>query len=198
LEIAKMLALAAPEQGPTLAIELCLFFNFSSTCNTTFSVLTLGAPITQVVANADVGSLDGQVFSEMNVRSLNSDSFLCQMICQNFLGGLCPLPPTSPLDLKGWFAKPKPNPLPAPKKPSGERLKVVHLSDLHIDASMSNQCLFSSEADCFAIGFANGAEANCTSGLCCRTNNINTMSPNKTMFPAPRFGAYRWYASYDR
>ncbi|KIM88956.1 hypothetical protein PILCRDRAFT_813955 [Piloderma croceum F 1598] len=155
LEIAKMLALAAPEQGPTLAIELCLAFNFSSTCETTFSVLTLGAPITQVVANADVGSLDGQ------------------MICQSFLGGLCPLPPTSPLDLKGWFAKPKPNPLPAPKKPSGERLKVLHISDLHIDSR-----------------YANGAEANCTSSLCCRANNFNTMSPNKTVFPAPRFGAY--------
>jgi sphingomyelin phosphodiesterase len=143
-----MLAMAAPEQGPSLAVELCLFFNFSSTCEKSFNVLTLGAPITQVVANADVGSLDGQVLLEMNVMSLYSDNFLYQMICQQFLGGLCPLPPTSPLDLKGWFAKPKPNPLPAPKKPSGERIKVIHMSDLHIDSSTSRLCLFSSEADC--------------------------------------------------
>ena len=32
-----------------------------------------------------------------------------------------------------WFAKPKPNPLPVLKQPSGERLKVLHVSDLHID-----------------------------------------------------------------
>lgn len=59
---------------------------------------------------------------------------LYQLLCQNFLN-LCPLPPTSPLNLTGWFAKPKPDPLPAPKQPSGKRLKVLHVSDLHLDAS---------------------------------------------------------------
>lgn len=46
------------------------------------------------------------------------------------------MPPTVPLDLTGWFAKPKPNPLPPPKQPSGERLKVLHISDIHIDPRM--------------------------------------------------------------
>jgi len=55
-----------------------------------------------------------------------------QLICSEFLR-LCPLPTTSPLDLSGWFSKPKPNPLPPLKKPTGQRLKVLHLSDLHID-----------------------------------------------------------------
>ena len=41
-------------------------------------------------------------------------------------------------------------------------------------------------------GYANGAEANCTSGLCCRENNHNAQSPNQTVFPAPRYGAYLW------
>lgn len=54
------------------------------------------------------------------------------MLCENFLG-FCPLPPVSPLNLTGWFAKPKPDRLPAPKKPSGKRLKVLHLSDVHLD-----------------------------------------------------------------
>ena len=54
------------------------------------------------------------------------------MICALQLG-LCPVPPTVPLNMTGWFAKPKPNPLPPPKQPSGERLKVVHLSDTHMD-----------------------------------------------------------------
>ena len=43
------------------------------------------------------------------------------------------MPPTLPLNLTDWFAKPKPNPLPPPKQPSGERLKVLHVSDIHID-----------------------------------------------------------------
>lgn len=46
---------------------------------------------------------------------------------------MCPIPPTAPLDMTGWFAKPKPNPLPLAKQPSGERLKVIHVSDIHID-----------------------------------------------------------------
>ncbi len=55
------------------------------------------------------------------------------MICSHFLSGLCPAPTATPLNLTNWFAKPKPNPLPAAKKPSGKRMKVLHLSDMHID-----------------------------------------------------------------
>ncbi|KAI0347728.1 sphingomyelin phosphodiesterase [Trametopsis cervina] len=154
LEVGKFLAMAAPDQGPALAVALCHHFNFNSDCDTQFGILGLGAVVTQVVANADVGGLDGQ------------------MLCQNFLG-LCPLPPVSPLNLTGWFEKPKPSPLPAAKKPSGKRLKVLHLSDVHIDPR-----------------FANGAEANCTTGLCCRAGGSNSASPNHTITPAPRYGAY--------
>ncbi|KAJ6486083.1 sphingomyelin phosphodiesterase [Mycena vitilis] len=154
LEVAKFLALAAPEQGPELAVQLCFHFKFSSTCGTTYSRLALGSVITQVVANANVGGYDGQ------------------LLCQNFLN-LCPLPPASPLNLTSWFIKPKPSPLPAAKKPSGKRLKVLHLSDFHLDPR-----------------YATGAEANCTTGLCCRHNGFNSASPNTTLFPAPRFGTY--------
>jgi sphingomyelin phosphodiesterase len=67
LEVAKFLALAEPAQGPNLAVELCLRFKISSTCEDTYSVLSLGSVITQVIANADVGGLDGQVQSELKV-----------------------------------------------------------------------------------------------------------------------------------
>ncbi|KAF8177267.1 Metallo-dependent phosphatase-like protein, partial [Mycena galopus ATCC 62051] len=60
-----------------------------------------------------------------------------------------------------------------PRTPSGERLKVLHLSDFHIDPR-----------------YATGAEANCSSSLCCRENAIAKSSPNTTLFPAPRFGSY--------
>ena len=116
-----------------------------------------------------------------------------QMLCQHFISGLCPLPATTPLNLTGWFAKPKPDPLPTTKKPSGKRLKVLHLSDLHIDPRELRILLRMRACGAHRkIGYANGAEANCTSGLCCRENNFNTESPNEAVFPAPRFGAYLW------
>ncbi|KAN0117949.1 Metallo-dependent phosphatase-like protein [Russula decolorans] len=153
LQIAKSLSLAAPEQTPPFFVFLCQQFKLSSSCNSTFSATTLGSVLTQVVANANISGYDGQ------------------LICQNFVTKSCPLPPTPPLNLTGWFSKPKPNPLPPLKKPSGKRVKVLHLSDFHIDPR-----------------YATGSEGNCTSGMCCRTNNPNTNSPNKTLVPAPRYG----------
>ncbi|KAI0003863.1 Metallo-dependent phosphatase [Russula compacta] len=153
LEVAKFLSLAAPEQGPAFAVFLCQQFKLSSTCNTTYTATTLGSVLTQVFAYADVGGYDGR------------------LICSSFVSNSCSLPPTPPLNLTGWFAKPKPNPLPLRQKSSGQRLKVLHLSDFHIDPR-----------------YATGSEANCTSGLCCRANNFNTGSPNETVLPAPRYG----------
>ncbi|KAJ8084601.1 hypothetical protein PM082_003374 [Marasmius tenuissimus] len=156
LEVAKFLIMAAPEEGPKLAVELCQSFGFSNTCERTYGLLGIGSVVTQVVGNADVGGLDGQ------------------MLCQNFLN-LCPLPPTSPLNLTGWFKKPRPDPLPSVKKSTGKRVKVLHISDLHIDPR-----------------YATGSEANCTnSGFCCRENTFNAQSPNQTIFPAPRFGTFQ-------
>ena len=45
-------------------------------------------------------------------------------------------------------------------------------------------------------GYANGAEANCTSGLCCRENGYNRQSPQTPLLPAPRFGYFLWCVLY--
>ncbi|KAI6108786.1 sphingomyelin phosphodiesterase [Pisolithus croceorrhizus] len=152
--IAKMLVLAAPEQGPLLAEAICVYFNYSSTCYNEYSELALGSVFTQVVALGDMSGYDGQ------------------LICARLLS-LCPVPPTVPLNLTGWFAKPKPSPLPPSKQPSGERLKVLHVSDIHIDPR-----------------YATGYEANCTAYLCCRENVWNAASPDHVVLPAPRYGSY--------
>lgn len=161
LEVAKFLALAAPEQGTNLALALCEYFNYSSSCEKSFGPLVMGPILTQVVSFADVGGYDGQ------------------SICSQFLG-LCPAPAATTLNLTGWFAKPKPNPLPPPKQPSGQLLKVLHLSDLHIDPR-----------------YANGAEANCTSGLCCRENAYNSLSPQTPLVPASRYGSFHCDSPYS-
>ena len=61
LQVGKVLALAAPEQGPAFALFLCQQFQLSSTCNNTYSSTTLGPVITQVLAYANVSGYDGQV-----------------------------------------------------------------------------------------------------------------------------------------
>jgi sphingomyelin phosphodiesterase len=119
------------------------------------------------------------------------------MICENFVPNTCTLPPTPSLNLTGWFAKPKPNPLPPPKSPSGTRLKVLHLSDFHIDPRpsfvLSHRFLFLTNGCAMCtVGYATSSEANCTSGLCCRANNFNKGSPNNPVFPAPRYGSFLW------
>ncbi|KAG9316863.1 sphingomyelin phosphodiesterase [Chiua virens] len=154
LEVAKFLVMAAPEQGSPLAQAMCSYFDYTEDCEAAFSVLSLGYIISQVVALADVGGYDGQ------------------NLCSDF--NLCSIPPTVPLNMTGWFAKPKPNPLPAPTQPSGERLKILHISDIHMDPR-----------------YATGSEANCTSqGLCCRDNAYNLDYPDQILSPAPRYGAY--------
>lgn len=74
LEVAKFLALAAPEQGPNLAVRLCEYFDYTSDCETEYGIYTLGSPITQVIAYADVGGYDGQVCGRSVASSNPSDT----------------------------------------------------------------------------------------------------------------------------
>lgn len=61
LQVGKFLALAAPEEGPAFAVRVCEHFNFNKDCATQFGIFQLGSVVTQVIANSDVGGLDGQV-----------------------------------------------------------------------------------------------------------------------------------------
>lgn len=63
LVAAKFLVMAAPDQGPALAVRLCEYFKYSATvnCETTYGINTLASVMTQVIAAADVGGYDGQV-----------------------------------------------------------------------------------------------------------------------------------------
>lgn len=154
LEVAKFAVLAAPEIGPDLAVAACQYFDFDSECQLTYMLNNLGGVVTQLLAFADVGGYDGQA------------------ICANFLGS-CDMPLTTPLNSTEWFAKPKPDPLPTPRQPTGERLKVLHISDAHIDPR-----------------YTTGAESNCSDYLCCRPNVYSNDGPGTITVPAPRYGAY--------
>ena len=62
LEVGKFVALAAPDKSPEFFIEFCIITNNSNTCESMLGLSSgVGSAITQAVANADVGGLDGQV-----------------------------------------------------------------------------------------------------------------------------------------
>ena len=162
LNIGKIVAQVTPENVPDALVALCESTGFASntSCVGTYSAGSFGAIWTQILALADVSGLDGQ--------------YICNSLSRNF----CPAPTTSPLNTAGLFPKPKPANAAAPKA-SGERVKVLHLSDFHLDPRY----------------FAS-AEANCTSGLCCRTNVHGTVQ-GQISFPAPLYGAFRCDTPYD-
>ncbi|OJJ42884.1 hypothetical protein ASPZODRAFT_20164 [Penicilliopsis zonata CBS 506.65] len=163
LAAAKPAALYAPELVPETLVSLCKQYALHSnaTCEEDFAASTFGAAWTQVLAYADVQGLDGQ--------------YMCWSISKSF----CAEPTTQPLDTTKLFPKPKPANATVPP-PSGKRVKVLHMSDLHLDAR-----------------YAVGAEANCSSGLCCRTNNFNRASPGEPLLPANAYGGFQCDTPYD-
>ena len=162
LNIGKIVAQVTPESVPDALVALCESTGFASntSCVENYSAGSFGAIWTQILALADVSGLDGQ--------------YICNSLSKNF----CPAPTTSPLNTAGLFPKPKPANATAPKA-SGERVKVLHLSDFHLDPR-----------------FSANSEANCTAGLCCRTNVHNAVQ-GQIVLPAPLYGSFKCDTPYD-
>lgn len=163
LGVGKTLAQYAPESVPGLLVALCEAFKFSSnaTCVDNYAAGSFGAILTQVLAFADVTGLDGQY------------------ICNDLSSTFCPAPKTSFLNVTGLFPKPKPKNARAPK-PSGNRVKVLHLSDFHLDPRYSAS-----------------SEANCSSSLCCRTNvHATGKLVGQVALPAPLYGSFKCDTPY--
>ncbi|KAJ5761179.1 hypothetical protein N7520_008335 [Penicillium odoratum] len=163
LAAAKPAALFTPTKAPEAMISLCKAFKFASnkTCEQQYSEHAFGSIWTQVLAYADVEGLDGQY------------------ICYSLKNSFCPRPNTRPLDTSSWFPKPKPANAHAPKA-SGERVKVLHMSDFHLDAR-----------------YAVSSEANCSSKLCCRSDNHNDHSEDEVLIPATPYGNFKCDTPYD-
>ncbi len=155
LSVGKFLAQSAPMYVPDAMVSLCQATGFKSnlTCKTAYTAAAFGAIWTQVLSLADVTGLDGR--------------YICNSLSSTF----CPAPSTSPLNTTNLFSKPKPANATAPN-PSGKRVKVLHLSDFHLDPR-----------------YQVASEANCSSGLCCRYSSAAT---SQAIFPAPLYGAYKY------
>jgi hypothetical protein len=154
-------AKAVPSLIPDALVALCQKYQFASnsSCEESYSGTTLGAVWTQVLAFATVRGQDGQ--------------YICNSL------GFCPKPVTLPLNTTGLFPKPKPANAKAPKA-SGQRVKVAHLSDFHLDPRYSV-----------------GSEGNCTANLCCRQNNPNSSAAKgQVLLPAPYYGSFKCDSPY--
>jgi len=163
LKVAQRLVQAKPHLGPPAMVALCKKFSFVSTksgltseeaCERTYAPSTLGAQMTQILswANFTQGSVDAQ--------AICSRSFT-----------YCDLPAATHLSddyFKEWFkGKVDPPAKGPPAKPGkalkgGRQLRVLHLSDIHVDPR-----------------FLVGAEANCTSGQCCRQDSFNSLKTSQ-------------------
>ncbi|EAW11633.1 PPN1 endopolyphosphatase family protein [Aspergillus clavatus NRRL 1] len=163
LAAAKPAALYAPSLVPDALVSLCKKFAFKSnaTCEGDYASSAFGAVWTQVLAYADVEGLDGD--------------YICHSLSKSF----CSRPKTGHLDTTNLFPKPKPA-HPRIPKPSGNRVKVLHLSDFHLDPRYSVR-----------------SEGNCSSGLCCRSNNFNAASKGQVLLAAPAYGTFKCDTPYD-
>jgi hypothetical protein len=160
LRIGQDVARLVPEMIPDAMVALCKATKFTSnaSCEDTYEASSFGAIWTQILVLADVGGLDGQ--------------YICNSLNSNF----CPRPYTLPSNVT--FPKPKPTNAVAPA-PAGKRVKVLHMSDFHLDPR-----------------YGPGAEANCTAGFCCRYNVVNSASPNASLLSASLYGAYKCDTPY--
>lgn len=119
LSVGQMVAKIAPSYLPDAMVQLCQTTGFSTnaTCQSTYEASSFGAVWTQVLAKADIAGLDGR--------------YICSSLSTKF----CSAPPVIPT--KATFPKEKPLDVSVPAR-SGKRVKVFHLSDMHLGKSRSN------------------------------------------------------------
>lgn len=159
LKVGKYVAQRVPSMVPDMLVSLCEMTSLksNSSCRENYEASNFGAIWTQVLYFANVTGSDGQ--------------YICNSLSSTF----CPRPYTLPSDTSKFFG-PKPKNITVPKS-SGEKVKVLHLSDIHIDPR-----------------YAVGSEATCSSGLCCRPSTSTTQT--NTTLPAPLYGAYKCDSLY--
>ncbi len=113
LSVGQLVAKLAPTYLPDAMVALCQATGYASnaSCHANYAASNFGASWTQVLAKADVTGLDGR--------------YICAYLSSSF----CPSPPVTPV--KAVFPKPRPV---QPKEPrrSGKKVKVLHMSDLHL------------------------------------------------------------------
>jgi sphingomyelin phosphodiesterase len=156
LEVVKFLALSQPAQVPALLQNICKKYKFTdnTTCELRYSSSVLGIYLAQIAARLSVSTDDMQTVCALQF-------------------GFCPVPKAVAIDENKWF-KPKPASANIAPVDSGKTIRVVHLSDVHLDSR-----------------YMVGSEGNCTDyTMCCRIDSVNSAS-SAPLVPAARYGNYQ-------
>ena len=113
LSVGQLASRLAPTLLPNALVDLCKATRWASnaTCQNTYEAGSFGAPWTQILAKADVTGVDGRY------------------ICAYLSGTFCPQPSVVPVKVK--FPKPRPTKIMKLCR-RGKRVKVLHISDLHL------------------------------------------------------------------
>lgn len=84
--------------------------------------------------------------------------------------------------------------------PSGKRLKVLHISDFHIDP----RYLTGSEGSLLSLDILRidltpsiSSSGLCPGYMCCRKESLNANNASTPAFPAPRFGSFKCDTPYN-
>ncbi|WVO24382.1 uncharacterized protein IAS62_005748 [Cryptococcus decagattii] len=155
LTVASSLAKEAPELVPHLLVSLCNYYGFASEVGCNVYTAKAQGPFYAQVLEYAVSGYDGQY------------------LCQNFINkSECKRPPLPTFNSSDFWTKPKPINAKPPVPKGTDRIKVLHMSDFHIDPR-----------------YATGSEGNCTFGLCCRRGNpVESLNSNYTAsVPVPRY-----------
>lgn len=157
LVVGQKAAQLVPSMIPDAMVALCEATKFASnaTCSDDYQAGSFGAIYTQILALGDMAGLDGE--------------YVCASLSTHFCKSPYALP-SNPT-----FPKPKPSMYTIPKA-SGKRVKVLHMSDFHLDPRYDYH-----------------TESNCSSGLCCRPS---TSSSSQVTVPAPLYGAFKCDTPY--
>ncbi|KAK5745900.1 hypothetical protein LTR17_001029 [Elasticomyces elasticus] len=106
------------------------------------------------------------------LRQMDIPSRTAQVFCE-VLYGLCPQPPV--LNYTVPFPKPKPANATRPEVSRLEPIRVVHISDMHVDHS-----------------YTIGSSYNCSKSICCRPYNATFAAGSElaSLYPAAPYGEY--------
>lgn len=141
----KGLALSRPDLIPSIYEQWCVNTgNFSaSTCATNYHRNTAD--------NSDTGSNFADLLTLMNPSSIDAEYW-----CAYKAGNQCPVPTLpSNLSISYLWNNTRPAKADIVPIPGNETMKVLHISDFHIE-----------------LDYTVGAEANCTASMCCTPHSI--------------------------
>jgi sphingomyelin phosphodiesterase len=127
----------------------------------------VGSPdiLTKTASSSGAIGLEGPILAH-DLREMTVGTKTSQLFCLTIFG-LCQWPAVDTSYTPSFSAKPaKTRPTPSGKQP----LKVVHISDIHVDLS-----------------YETGASYNCTKNICCRPYTPAD-APGNTSYPAGPFG----------